>query len=745
MAAGSDDHSESGAEDDMGTEASDVDLQGNIKGLIDYDTASEDSKHDNELGIFSEIETGEKHDGNDLAEPDEVDVLLATTSEEDIPKAHVKSLVHEHSAENIDEGTHNTAVSSETSGSEDMDAQQPNHKEKHPDRDRPRSRTPPVSPRPVRKRPAMSNELCGGCSSAKCTWSLTSLNEPARIQSNDRCIFCSASQLEKAEHKQGGREITIALRKIKALSSDKYLEAIANLRNRRDDAFAEDFQERVKRAENQRQKISRAAAREVLPPEEKWRNLLTKRLSVKAKLNATKQLKYENEVLRDRTLARRKIFFPENIRKHITSAADAAERAELPLPASDATNNDTGMPSPTTSARAQSVELWCKHGSWVSCETCGSLRPRPLQPNDLRRLAQPTVPRCVHCTRKHYVPQLGDVPMALQGLGHRSLSALRPLEIDTGVYERAQYGYRVHTGMVSFAWATHDVVDKINALTKRRHKVAARAAYDYLMNSKESAYRDFVKRHRHFLQRHPHADERHRKQPLRFIEEEGLECSIWPHLYWRRDLCETVERATDVRRLRARHTGITPASGRQYNNSDSDKTTRGDKSRLRKLPIQTKYATMICAGTKVVEGRTNTGIAAEIRVGDRLQLGSVTKRVEKVMHFKGFKEMLENVGVKKALPDCNSVREGVAIYHSFRNYANLARNYGVVAFRLANDTNPSSRKRRRRNVEDSSDDGSHEDEPAPNSDTDDTSNGSDREHGRHSIRRSFLRKVVANL
>ena len=490
---------------------------------------------------------------------------------------------------------------------------------------------------------------------------------------------------------------------------------------------------------------------------------------MRAALNKTRQLKYEAERLKDRTLARRKVFFPDKIRKHVTPEADTLERAELPLPASDIAENDTGLPAPTISDRARYVELWCKHGSWVICDTCGALRPRPLQPVDLRRVAPPTVPKCAYCRRGEYVPQPGDVPAPLRDLGHASVGALRPLEIDTGVYERAQYGYRIHNGMVSFAWAKDDVVDKIAALPKRRHRVAARAAYDHLMNSNETAYREWIKRHRDFLRRRPHADERQRKQPLRFIEEEGLECAVWPQLYWRTDLCETVERATDVRRLQARHTGLANfASSRRKSHKHSDGANQSDREdndslgtndttdsdaedvtkgapRVRRLPTQSKYIAMIRAGTKIVEGRIRNGIAAEIRVGDLLQFGDVTKKVAKVLHFKGFKDMLETVGVKKALPDCQSVREGVAVYHNFRNYADLARRYGVVAFQFDKKATPpprGPRMRRRRRVEDSSE-GSDAPDPGartPENDTDQSSD-SEKEHGRHSIRKSFLRKV----
>ena len=67
--------------------------------------------------------------------------------------------------------------------------------------------------------------------------------------------------------------------------------------------------------------------------------------------------------------------------------------------------------------------------------------------------------------------------------------------------------------------------------------------------SDASSYRSFYDRHCAYLDRHG-ADlpEKQRKLPLRFLEEEGLECALWPHLYWQRDLCETVARASHAKR-----------------------------------------------------------------------------------------------------------------------------------------------------------------------------------------------------
>ena len=116
--------------------------------------------------------------------------------------------------------------------------------------------------------------------------------------------------------------------------------------------------------------------------------------------------------------------------------------------------------------------------------------------------------------------------------------ALRPLDIDAGKYERAQYGYRVHTAMMTFAWSAKTVSTKIRELP-RRDAARAQRAYDYLMSQEASAYKDFIERHRAFRRRHSNAKEKDRKRPLRFIEEQGIECALWPHLYWRTEMCET--------------------------------------------------------------------------------------------------------------------------------------------------------------------------------------------------------------
>ena len=111
--------------------------------------------------------------------------------------------------------------------------------------------------------------------------------------------------------------------------------------------------------------------------------------------------------------------------------------------------------------------------------------------------------------------------------------------------------------------------EKLAALPKRMDRKQGRKAFKYLTVDAEesSAYIDFVIRHLEFLKRHRRPTEQQRRLPLRFLEEQGLECCLWPHLYWRKELCETVQRATDERRKRG-----------QANSSSSDETSSGNSS-----------------------------------------------------------------------------------------------------------------------------------------------------------------------
>ena len=133
------------------------------------------------------------------------------------------------------------------------------------------------------------------------------------------------------------------------------------------------------------------------------------------------------------------------------------------------------------------------------------------------------------------------------------LWALRPLEPDVGQVACAKHGYRVHTDMIRFWWRPDTVWQQILQLDTEEERQTAVAAYQYLTNSEDSSYKKFVDMHKKFLRKHRNQldnDAEHRclQLPRRALEEEGLECAVWPHLYPRTNMCETCIRQQDTRR-----------------------------------------------------------------------------------------------------------------------------------------------------------------------------------------------------
>ena len=271
-----------------------------------------------------------------------------------------------------------------------------------------------------------------------------------------------------------------------------------NLKSRKGDAFAADFADRVDLV------VFRAVEQERTPAQriaERWDSLLQRRAWAQGPLGDDALRSYEQAVRRDQMMIRRKVFARDQMRKRYSKANEEAELSQLPLPSADIALNDSGMPAATLSERAKMAEAWCKHGSWQICETCNSVRPRPLQPVDLRSVRQPTIKKRLLCRRGVYVPQPEDIPKPLRHLPDEVLVALRPVEVDSGRCERAEHGYRVHTTMIRFAWAAESVGAKIQALGTYELRSKARKAYRYLAQADDSAYGNFIDKREEFLEK----------------------------------------------------------------------------------------------------------------------------------------------------------------------------------------------------------------------------------------------------
>jgi hypothetical protein len=281
-----------------------------------------------------------------------------------------------------------------------------------------------------------------------------------------------------------------------------------------------------------------------------WADAKATRACPMAKASPQQRRDYRSSVLEDQRAARKQ-FFPDAPRRPRAAAQELAEDID----------NGSGLPAAFLSEVSKGLEGWCRFGSWGSCRECGIMQARPLHEKCLAEAGPPTFPKslCKRCSskRKPYVPHPEHVPEPLQGLSEEAIAALRPLEFDVGPEERARTawgadkGYRKHTQVIRFSWATLSVKDKIKRIPDRDERRAARAALWYLKHADDSAYMKYHQEHLQFLRHYDDsADTQTRRLPVGAMERLGLECAVWPHLYWKTDMCETYVRLADSRRTK---------------------------------------------------------------------------------------------------------------------------------------------------------------------------------------------------
>jgi len=485
--------------------------------------------------------------------------------------------------------------------------------------------------------------------------------------------------------------------------------------------------------------------------EESWSNLLTRRQLVTGPPTDQDKLEYRKRTQADKQRLRSK--FP------------ALTRAQ-------AANDNTWRSNVATR-----FEAWCREDSWTMCRKCHRMEPRTLKEVDIsgkRGRQTHTVKQCKHCAHGVGYPtvQLDDIPPVLRGLSQRSLWAITPLEIFNGEAVWAKHGYRVHTDMTRFWWRPKSVLDQIVQLLDEGHledAERAEAAYDYLKEAEGSSWWRFCQLHGRFLRKNESRltgeienDWRVLQLPRACIEEVGIECALWPHLYPRTNMCETHIRAShhtregkptrtvfDKKTVRARDKALRE----QREAAISQGRLQGKQHHL---PLQRQYENMIRRGQKTVEGRLNKGVAARIKAGDTLMLGSTSCLVKGVYRYPCFGDMLWECGLERVLPGCPSIEAGIQVYHGFPGYRAGEAAHGVVAFDLepcggVSQPKPAAKPRPKRERSSSSSSGSSS--SGSGSTSAQSSSCSDKEdsehapldfarHKQNSAKASYLAKVL---
>ena len=374
---------------------------------------------------------------------------------------------------------------------------------------------------------------CPGRGGEACVFASAAHGGPVQVRGRRaRCEFCDEdSLLQCCADDRGLRQLAHKLRRMNPASRDKALERIP-----------------VEHHPTLQQLTTPTAAH----VRQCWAEALKERVAVARQGDTEVFARYREKVLADRARARRQLAAPD------TSEESHASRNRLRRN-SEQIDNDTSLAPAKVSDLARHFERWCEYNSWTICSGCSLLAPRDLNEQTLTKNASVLGPAaaCVHCSgsRPGTVPQKPDVPEALHDLSEVVRAALVPLEVDVGPVVRAQNqggyatGYRQHSTMMRFRWKPQRVQAAVEELPRAERRVA-RAAFRYLMSQDaDCAYHLFVAEHDAFLAENPEADERQRRRRLQFLERTGLECALWPWLFWKTDMTFTYERATDPRRL----------------------------------------------------------------------------------------------------------------------------------------------------------------------------------------------------
>ena len=200
------------------------------------------------------------------------------------------------------------------------------------------------------------------------------------------------------------------------------------------------------------------------------------------------------------------------------------------------------------------LRFWVKYLSWSICDNCGSIATQKLLPSYSQRTKCKKNVVC-NCTSVHYfVPEPNNIPEVLNMLQDEDVYILRPFDIDLGPFQHKRYGYRVRSCLFSLKCSKLSVQEKISSIEDPERKEHCQRAYEYLMASPDSAYRDYVLKREHLVARHQ------QPQKLEIFSWEGIECALWPTLYPYLSWCESTI-VGDVSRVSSKVSFLTKCFG----------------------------------------------------------------------------------------------------------------------------------------------------------------------------------------
>ena len=124
--------------------------------------------------------------------------------------------------------------------------------------------------------------------------------------------------------------------------------------------------------------------------------------------------------------------------------------------------------SETVTAVSSALKYWAEYGSFYICDRCESVVAVNMPYNFMKRPKTSIRNKCKCRKGRYEVPRYAHIPKQLLNLSAECIHALRPFEIDCGIYERQRHGYRVKTAMTLLKPSDKPVLEKICDLLDRK-------------------------------------------------------------------------------------------------------------------------------------------------------------------------------------------------------------------------------------------------------------------------------------
>ncbi|CAK0844936.1 unnamed protein product [Prorocentrum cordatum] len=418
------------------------------------------------------------------------------------------------------------------------------------------------------------HNCCRGAGDAMCPFSTANPGQPAYVKKADKhlCSWCDPPRLRGMQGvKRNGllTQLKVFREKDKAV----FAKAEAILKEVFGDNYLAQLKKKTVRQNQQAAKARRRTGKTNWPTKLAKRRLVMESPTV----DEEARKKFRKLALADLKKVENSFYKDKAERKLRGRADEVPKSKDLEPPIGEAGFSDL----------SKGLRSWAAKGSWGICKECHVLQPRPMHEIDMfldasEEISKSACRRC-NASREMYVPLPDDVPGPLRGLSEDIVEALRPIEIDVGPETRSTdtfgrpNGYRKKVKMITFYFSKWHVKDKIKELDDDAWRTAKKA-YKYLLSCEESSYKRFHDMHEKFLRMHGEdAADRKRKRPYHFLQEVGLECALWPNLYWCTEMTETHEQWSDARREERRDAQEAKKKKAEYGyDSDAEEDEGGD-------------------------------------------------------------------------------------------------------------------------------------------------------------------------